>query len=91
MPSASNARMRAACASVAVFVQAVRHRQRLAVIGDRDVLEPSFPRRFRHRPEVVFPVGFRGVHVEIAAQVGPIDKPRQPFGQRRLDFAVHLP
>ena len=33
----------------AVLVEAVGHRQRLAVIGDRDVFEARFPRRVRHR------------------------------------------
>ena len=34
----STARMRAACASARALVEAVGHRQRLAVIGDRDVV-----------------------------------------------------
>ena len=34
----------------AALVEAVGHRQRLAVIGDGDVLQPGLARRHRHRP-----------------------------------------
>ena len=71
MPSmrASSARMRAAWASARAFVEPVGHRQRLAVIGDRDVFEAGVARREHHRLEVVLAVGLGRVHVQVAAQV----------------------
>ena len=61
--------MRARVRERARLVEAVGHRQRLAVIGDRDVLEPGRPRRQRHRLGVGAAVGRRGVHVQVAAEV----------------------
>ena len=58
----------------AAFVQAVGHRQRLAVIGDGDVLQAQFPRRFPQRPHVVAPVGFGAVHVQVATQIRAVDQ-----------------
>ena len=52
------------------FVEPVGHRQRLAVIGDGDVLESGVARREHHRLEVVLAVRLGRVHVQVAAQVG---------------------
>ena len=51
------------------LVEAVGHRERLAVIGDGDVLEPGVARRARHRLGVGAAVGRGRVHVEVAAQI----------------------
>ena len=56
------------------LVEAVGHRQRLAVIGDRDVLEAEPVRRCGHRLEVVLAVRRGRVHVQVAAQVGQRDE-----------------
>ena len=64
-----SARIARACSSARGFVEAVRHRERPAVIGDGDVLEPGSPRRERHGLRVGAAVGGGRVHVQIAAQV----------------------
>ena len=74
----------------AALVEAVGHRQRLAVIGDRDVLQPRVARRGGHRPDVVLPVRLGGVHVEIAAQIGELDQTGQARGGGRVDLAAHF-
>ncbi len=74
----------------APFVEAVGHRERLAVIGDRDVLESGVARGGRHRADVILAVGFRRVHVQIAAQIGALDQARQHMKGGGIDFALHL-
>ena len=73
------------------LVEAVGHREGAAVIGDGDVLEPGRPRRQRHRLGVGAAVGRRGVHVQVAAEILPLDQP----GERPLlggrNFAPVLP
>ncbi len=56
------------------LVEPVGHRQRLAVIGNGDVLEPGVARGQDHRLEVVLPVGLGRVHVQVAAQIGGLDE-----------------
>ena len=51
------------------LVEAVGHGQRLAVVGDRQVLEAGGARRSRHRLEVFLAVGGIGVAVQVATQV----------------------
>ena len=53
----------------APLVEAVGHRQRLAVIGDRDVPVSQPVRGCCHRLEVVAAVGGRRVHVQVADDV----------------------
>ena len=51
------------------FVESAGHGEGLAVVGDRDVVEPCRPRSNSHRLGVRAPIGRGRVHVEIAAQV----------------------
>ena len=60
------------------------------MIGDGDVLEPRLARRRGHRPDVVLAVGFGAVHVEVAAQIGEIDEPRERAGRGGVELAAHL-
>ena len=60
------------------------------MVGNRDVLEASLPRRFGHRLHVIAPVRLGRVHVQIAAQIGAIDEARQRTRGRRLDFAARF-
>ncbi len=73
-----------------MLVEAVRHRERLAVIGDRQVFQSCLSRRERHRLDVVAAVGFGRVGVDVAADVLEPDQLRQraPFG--RLELAAPL-
>ena len=72
----------------AALVEAIGHRERLAVIGNRNVFQPGLFRRSGHGRHGVFPVGLGRVDVQIAAQVGAIDEPGQPPGMGRFDFAA---
>ena len=72
------------------FVEAAGHRQRLAVIGDRDVLEARGPRRERHRLDVVLAVGRGRMQVQVAAEVGPRDQRGQRVALGGLDLAAML-
>ena len=74
----------------AALVEAVGHRQRLAVVGDGDVLMAEAVRRGGHRLEVVPAVGGGRVHVQVAAQIADGDERGQRAGDRRLDFAAML-
>ena len=77
MPSPSRVERadRARRARARALVEAVGHRQRLAVVGDRDVLEAGArappPPSSR---DVVAAVGLGGVHVQVAAQVAALDR-----------------
>ena len=53
----------------ATLVEAVGHGQRLAVVGDGDVLVAQAVRGGGHRLEVVLAVGRGRVHVQVAAQI----------------------
>ena len=82
--SAPRARARA-------LVEAVGHRQRLAVIGDRDVLEPGVARRLRHRPRRRPCRRFRscacaGRHADRASSI----RRGSACASRRLDLAAVL-
>ena len=93
MPSSRSltARIARACARARAFVEAVGHRQRLAVIGDGDVAVARGARRAGHRLDVGAPVGRGRVHVEIAAQVGSrVTQARQRALFGRLDLAAVL-
>ena len=76
----------------AMLVEPVGHRERLAVIGDGDVLQSPAARAARAivstsaRPSVAV-----RVHVEVAAEIGTLDQPRQRSGLGRLDLAAVLP
>ena len=70
------------------LVEAIRHGQRLTVIGDREILEPGRARRFGHRSDIVPAVGLARVAVQIAAEVGTLDQPRQRVRFGRLDLAA---
>ena len=59
------------------LVEAVGHRERLAVIGDGDVLAAEAMRGLRHRRQVVAAISLRRVHVQIATQIGQRDQCRQ--------------
>ena len=60
-----------------MLVEAVRHRERLAVIGNGQVLQPRVARRHRHRLDVFAAVGFGRVRVNVAANVFERDEVRQ--------------
>jgi hypothetical protein len=75
----------------AMLVEAVRHRKRFAVIGNRQILESRFPRRQSHRFDVFTPVGFGGVRVDVAANVLEPDEVGQRALFRRFKLAARLP
>ena len=75
----------------AVLVEPVGHRERLAVVGDRDVAVAKPVRGGGHRLQIVAAVGDRRVHVKIAAQIGGSDRAaaaRRASGS--VDFAAVL-
>ena len=74
----------------APFVEAVGHRQRLAVIGDGDVAMSQAMRGGGHGLEIVAAIGRRRVHVEVATEVGERQECGQSAGFRRLDFTAAL-
>ena len=73
-----------------MLVEAVRHRERLAVIGNRQVLQPGLARRERHRLDVFAAVGLGGVRVNVAADVLERDEVRQRAPLGRVDLAAPL-
>jgi hypothetical protein len=75
----------------APLVQTIGHRQRLAVIGDSQVLEPGIPRRESHRLHAVPSVGDCRVRVQVAAQIPPFDQRRQRSLFRGLELTAGLP
>ena len=79
MPSsrASSARTRARVLERRGFVEAVGHRERLAVVGDREVCEARRPRRARHRLQRRRGRRSRSCAVQVAAQVAALDQARQ--------------
>ena len=74
----------------APLVEPVGHRQRLAVIGDRDVGEAGVAGGARHRLGIGAAVGGGGVHVQIAAQIGEASRARQGAALGGLDLAAVL-
>ena len=69
------------------LVEAIGHGERLAVVGDGDVLATEAMRGLRHRGQVVSPVGLRRVHVQIATQIGERDERRQRSAASGLDLS----
>ena len=72
----------------ALFIQAVGHGERLGMIGDRDVFVAQRVRGLGHFFERRAAVGFGGVHVQIATDVGQFDQLRQTAFERGLDLAA---
>ena len=72
----------------ALFVQAVGHGQRLGMIGDGDVLVAQRAGGLGHFFERGAAVGFGGVHVQVAADVGELDQLGQAAFERGFDFAA---
>ena len=66
----------------AAFIQAVRHGQRLRVVGDGDVVVTQGAGGLDHLFERAAPVALARVHVQVAANVGALDQHGQfmPFG-----------
>ena len=58
------------CVERAFVVKPVGERQVLRVVGDGHVLVAAFAGRFGHLFDRVAAVGFHGVHVHVAANVG---------------------
>ena len=89
-PSASSARMRAACAS------ARRSSRPLAIASDwlwsviAMYSRPASRAAAAIVRDVVLAVGLGGVHVQVAAQIGALDQARQRVRCGRLDLAAHL-
>jgi hypothetical protein len=71
----------------ACFVEPVRHGQRLGMIGDGDVFVSAVAAGFGHFFESRASIGFAGVHVEIAANVGALDELRKASVFRGFDLA----
>ena len=66
----------------AAFVQAVRHGQRLRVVGDGDVAVTQGASGLDHLFERAAPVALLSVHVQVAADIGQFEQHGQfaPFG-----------
>ena len=73
------------------LVEAVGHRQRLAVVGDRQVLESGRARRAGHGLEIVLAVGDVGVAVQVAAKILARDEGGQRLLRGGFDLAAVLP
>src|SRR5262249_29827798 len=71
-----------------MFVKAVGHDERLAVLGDRDVTESCSACCFRHRLYRIFAVRFHGVHMQVAEEIAAIDQARKSPARRRFDFTL---
>ena len=71
-------------------VQPARHRDALAMIGDRDILETSLPRAADHLDKRVLAVGVGGVHVEIATDLPLLEKDGEPPRGRQQDLVTPL-
>ena len=68
------------------FVHAVGECQRLAVIGDGDVLVSERARRRGHGFDRVLAVGGRRMHLQIAAKVAQLNQVRRAGAARRPRF-----
>ena len=69
------------------LVEAVRHRERLAVVGDREVAQAGRLRGARHRLDVVAAVGRGGVAVQVPLEIGELHQ----AGQRARSAASISP
>jgi hypothetical protein len=74
----------------AMFVQSIRHRQRLAVIGYREVLESRLPRGQGHRFDVFPAIGLGRMAVKVAADIAERHELGQPPVFRGFDLAAAL-
>ena len=83
---ADRARMRQG----AGFVEAVGHGQRLAVIGDGQVVQPGGLCGAGHALDVVAAVGRRRMAVQVAPQIRELDQLRQRAALGGLDLAAVL-
>ena len=72
----------------ALFIQAVGHGEGLRMIGDGDVFVAQRAGGLGHFFERGAAVGFGGVHVEIAADVGELDQLGQAAFERGFDLAA---
>src|SRR6202030_3679219 len=72
------------------FVHAVGERQRLAVVGDGDVLVSESARRGGHGFDRVLAVSGRGMHLQIAAKVAQLDEVWKLVLRGGLDFTAVL-
>jgi hypothetical protein len=72
------------------LIQAVGHRDALAVIGDRHVLEPPLPGPAHHVGERVLAVGVGGVHVEITKDIPFFEEDRERPGRGQRDLVAPL-
>jgi hypothetical protein len=72
----------------ALFVQPVRHGDGLAVIGQRNIFVAQIFRGLRHLFDRVAAVGFDGVHMDVALQVGLRDERGQGVFFGGIDFAA---
>ena len=72
----------------AVFVEAVGHRQRFAVVGDRQVAEAGVAGSNRHRFDIFAAVGFGRVRMDISADVGERNQIGKGAPLGCLDFAA---
>ena len=75
----------------AMLVQPVRHRERLAVIGDREILQARRERRTRHGFHIGAAVALSGVRVKVATEIGLLDQARQRASLGRLYLAAVFP
>ena len=71
-------------------IEPVGHRDTLAMIGDRDILEASLPRAADHLDKRVLTVGVGGVHVEIATDLLLLEKEGEPPLGRKQDLVAPL-
>lgn len=72
------------------FVEPVRHGERLAVIGDRHVVEARGAGAGGHLADAVLAVAFGRVQVQVAMQATALDESRQAVFERRLDFSARF-
>ena len=73
-----------------LIIEAVGHGQRLRMVGDRDVFASLLAGAPRHRQDVMAAVGFRRMHVDVAAQIGERDQPRQRACLGGVDLSPQL-
>ena len=78
LPSRFRSRTRLRECDRAFFIETVRHRERLGMIRDRDIFVAQLARGLGHLFERCAAVGFRGVHVQVAADIGELQQLGQP-------------
>ncbi len=60
-----------------MLIEAICHRQRLAVVGHGKILETGRPRRLRHGLEVRATVGGVRVAVQVTSKIRMVDQARE--------------